>query len=149
MSDEREARRKCKRGVVISNKMDKTVVVRLERTVHHPVFKKAFRRNSKVYAHDASDALQVGDQVLIMETRPLSKLKRWTVVERVQGSEGGEGQLVAAEMAAETKPAKAPAAKKAASKETAVAGEPKKAAVRATKAKAAKSQAIKPGAGSK
>jgi len=79
--EEREGQRKTKRGVVVSNKMQKTVVVRLERTVHHPIYGKALRQNTKVYAHDESDALQIGDEVVIMETRPLSKLKRWAVVQ--------------------------------------------------------------------
>jgi small subunit ribosomal protein S17 len=86
MSNERETRRKCKRGVVISNKMDKTVVVRVTRTVHHPIYGKALQKAAKLYAHDESDALEIGDEVMVMETRPLSKLKRWLVVEKVQGS---------------------------------------------------------------
>lgn len=76
--------RRVKQGVVIGNKMTKTVVVRVERTLRHPLYSKVVTRSSKYYAHDESDALQVGDKVTIMESRPLSKLKRWWVV----GKEG-------------------------------------------------------------
>ncbi len=68
-------------GVVISNKMDKTVTVRVTRKMRHPKYGKVFERSNKFYAHDETDALEVGQKVRIMETRPLSKLKRWRVVE--------------------------------------------------------------------
>jgi len=68
-------------GTVVSNKMDKTVVVSIERIVKHPVYKKFVRRRGKCVAHDAQNICQVGDKVLIAETRPLSKTKRWRVRE--------------------------------------------------------------------
>lgn len=76
-----KCRRKLKKGVVISNKMQKTVVVRVDRTIRHPRYEKIIVRSKKYYAHDESNKLQTGDTVTIMETRPLSKLKRWRVVE--------------------------------------------------------------------
>lgn len=80
MSAER-GRRKTNVGVVISNRMDKTVTVKVMRTMRHEKYGKVIERSKKVYAHDETDALQVGQKVRIMETRPLSKLKRWRVVE--------------------------------------------------------------------
>lgn len=80
---EQEARvsnRKTQKGVVVSNKMQKTVVVKLERTLQHPQYGKIVSRSKKVYAHNEDKPLQVGDIVEIVETRPLSKLKRWRVV---------------------------------------------------------------------
>ncbi len=73
--------RKVKKGIVISNKMDKTVVVKVERTYRHPLLEKVVTRGKKYYAHNESASLQVGDEVKIVETRPLSKLKRWRVVQ--------------------------------------------------------------------
>ena len=78
--EERSGQRKEKQGVVVSNKMDKTVVVRVDRTIRHPEYKKVVTRFKKYYAHDESNALQIGDKVTIVETRPLSKLKHWRVV---------------------------------------------------------------------
>ena len=72
--------RKAKRGTVVSNKMQKTVVVKVERKYRHPEYEKVVVRDKKYYAHDESGSLQVGDVVDIMETRPVSKLKRWRVV---------------------------------------------------------------------
>lgn len=77
-------KRKVFVGVVVSNKMDKTVVVAVDRLVRHPLYKKVVRRTSKFYAHDEFNECRVGDIVEIMETRPLSKLKRWRVVRIVQ-----------------------------------------------------------------
>jgi small subunit ribosomal protein S17 len=68
-------------GVVISDKQDKTVVVQVERRFTHPLLKKTIRRSKKYHAHDESNACKVGDQVRIEEHRPISKLKRWIVVE--------------------------------------------------------------------
>jgi small subunit ribosomal protein S17 len=73
--------RKTRVGVVVSNKMDKTVVVAVERSVKHPVYKKFIKRTTKFKAHDEKNECQVGDTVKIMETRPLSRTKRWRVVE--------------------------------------------------------------------
>lgn len=77
-------KRKVFVGVVVSDKMDKTVVVAVDRLVRHPLYKKVVRRTSKFYAHDEFNECRVGDIVEIMETRPLSKLKRWRVVKIVQ-----------------------------------------------------------------
>jgi small subunit ribosomal protein S17 len=74
-------RRKENIGIVISNKMDKTVTVKVTRKMRHPKYEKVIERSKKYYAHDESDAVEVGQRVRIMETRPLSKLKRWRVVE--------------------------------------------------------------------
>ena len=68
-------------GVVISNKMEKTVTVRVSYKVRHPRYKKVIERSNKYYAHDESNSLENGQQVRIMQTRPLSKLKCWRVVE--------------------------------------------------------------------
>lgn len=73
--------RKKQVGRVVSNKMDKTVVVSIERIVEHPVYKKYVRRRGKCVAHDAQNMCQIGDRVMIVETRPLSKTKRWQVRE--------------------------------------------------------------------
>ncbi len=81
MSAETRGRRKENIGVVISNKMEKTVAVQVSRKMRHPKYGKVIERSKKYYAHDESNALSVGQKVRIMETRPLSKLKRWRVVE--------------------------------------------------------------------
>ncbi len=67
-------------GKVISNKMNKTVVVVVERKVQHPKYKKYITKRTKLYAHDENNECKIGDQVLLESTRPLSKLKRWRVV---------------------------------------------------------------------
>ena len=77
----RTARRKTRVGKVVSNKMAKSIVVAIERRVPHPIYRKYFRRTTKLMAHDEKRAAGVGDTVKIMETRPLSKLKRWRLVE--------------------------------------------------------------------
>ena len=73
--------RKTRRGYVVSDKMDKTVVVSVEDRVKHPLYGKVLRRTSKVKVHDEQNTAGTGDLVLIMETRPLSATKRWRVVE--------------------------------------------------------------------
>ena len=73
--------RKTRQGYVVSDKMDKTVVVEVQDRVKHPLYGKVMRRTSKVKAHDEQNSCGVGDRVLIMETRPLSATKRWRVVE--------------------------------------------------------------------
>ena len=70
-------------GVVVSDKMDKTVVVNVERRTQHPLYKKFIRRSKKYHAHDADNKFQVGDFVRIQECAPISKLKTWEVVEQV------------------------------------------------------------------
>lgn len=77
----RVRRRTEKVGIVTSDKMTKTVVVRVDRLVKHPVYKRYVRRRSKFMAHSDIDGLSIGDQVRIIETRPLSARKRWRVVE--------------------------------------------------------------------
>lgn len=76
-----EAVRKTRVGTVVSSKMQKTIVVEVERRVPHPVFKKIIRRTSKFYAHDEEGKASEGDRVRIEETRPMSRLKRWKLVE--------------------------------------------------------------------
>ena len=73
--------RKTREGMVVSDKMDKTVVVAVEDRFKHPMYGKVVRRTSKLKAHDESNAAGVGDRVLLMETRPMSATKRWRVVE--------------------------------------------------------------------
>ena len=76
--------RKTRIGLVVSDKMMKTVVVSIERRVEHPVYGKMVRRTKKLKAHDEENAAKTGDTVRIMETRPLSKDKRWRVVEIIE-----------------------------------------------------------------
>jgi small subunit ribosomal protein S17 len=73
--------RKTREGLVVSDKMDKTVVVAVEDRFKHPMYGKVVRRTSKLKAHDESNAAGIGDRVLLMETRPTSATKRWRVVE--------------------------------------------------------------------
>ncbi|MGI5161259.1 30S ribosomal protein S17 [Microbispora sp. CA-102843] len=73
--------RKTREGLVVSDKMDKTVVVAVEDRVKHPLYGKVIRRTTKYKAHDEQNAAGVGDRVLLMETRPMSATKRWRVVE--------------------------------------------------------------------
>ncbi len=77
------SQRKVRQGVVVSNGMDQSILVRVERTVKHPLYKKVIRRAKKFMAHDAENACNVGDVVRIMECRPLSRRKRWRLVEIV------------------------------------------------------------------
>ena len=76
--------RKTHTGVVIRDKMDKTIAVEVQRLVRHPRYDKFLRRRSRLYAHDANDEAKVGDVVEVMETRPMSKLKRWRLVRIVR-----------------------------------------------------------------
>jgi small subunit ribosomal protein S17 len=76
--------RKTRVGLVVSDKMEKTVVVSIERRVQHPVYGKMIRRTKKLKAHDETNDAKTGDTVRIMETRPMSKDKRWRVVEIVE-----------------------------------------------------------------
>lgn len=82
MIDEKKSARKVKQGIVVSNKMQKTVVVKVERTMRHPQYNKVITVGKKYYAHydNPEKPLNEGDAVTIQETRPLSKLKRWRVV---------------------------------------------------------------------
>lgn len=80
-------RRKVRQGTVVSDRMDKTVVVVVDRTAAHPVYGKQMARRSRFYAHDEDNQCRVGDVVRIEETRPLSKTKRWRVVELLERPE--------------------------------------------------------------
>ena len=77
---ENRAFRKTRIGQVVSDKMDKTIVVAIEDSVQHPLYKKTMKRTYKLKAHDENNECGIGDKVSIMETRPLSKTKRWRVV---------------------------------------------------------------------
>jgi len=83
VSEERNLR-KTRTGTVVSDKMDKTVVVAVIDSVKHPLYKKIVKRTVKFKAHDEANSCGIGDKVLIMETRPLSKEKRWRVVEIIE-----------------------------------------------------------------
>ena len=81
MATETRHVRKTRTGVVVSDAMNKTVVVQAERRIAHPVYGKIMRRSKKFYAHDEKNEAKKGDKVVIVETRPLSKTKRWRLVE--------------------------------------------------------------------
>ena len=83
-SERARGRRKVRTGVVVSDKMDKTVVVRIDRQMRHPLYRKIVRHSEKLAAHDQTNDAHVGDRVRVMETRPMSKTKRWRVVEVVE-----------------------------------------------------------------
>jgi small subunit ribosomal protein S17 len=85
-----EAKRKVRYGKVVGDKMDKTVIVAVDTPRRHPLYKKTIRRVVKYYAHDEENKSKTGDTVKIEETRPLSKLKRWRVVEIVTKGEVAE-----------------------------------------------------------
>ena len=81
---EQRGLRKTRIGVVVSDKMDKTITIAIERKVSHPIYKKYFKKTTKLMAHDEKSECRVGDKVKIMETRPLSKNKRWRLVEIIE-----------------------------------------------------------------
>ncbi len=81
---EKRGLRKTRTGKVVSNKMKKSIVVAIERKMPHPIYKKYFRRTSTLMAHDEEQKASVGDVVRIMETRPISKQKRWRLIEIVE-----------------------------------------------------------------
>jgi len=83
-TDAQRAKRKERTGEVVSNKMSRTIVVRVTRRHPHPVFKKVITSYNKFYVHDEKQEAKVGDRVRIVETRPISKLKRWRLVEVVE-----------------------------------------------------------------
>jgi small subunit ribosomal protein S17 len=87
-----QGKRRSKTGRVVSDKMDKTVVVSVERLRRHPIYKRVVRLSSKFKAHDQENSAKVGDTVRIEESRPLSREKRWTVVEIV--ARGSQEELV-------------------------------------------------------
>ena len=84
METKTRALRKTRVGRVVSDKMDKTIVVSIETSVKHPLYKKIIKRTFKLKAHDENNECTVGDRVRVMETRPLSKEKRWRLVEIVE-----------------------------------------------------------------
>jgi len=86
-SEQTRGFRKVREGLVVSDKMDKTVVVAVEDRFKHPLYGKVVRRTSKLKAHDEQSSAGVGDRVLLMETRPLSATKRWRVVEILEKAE--------------------------------------------------------------
>lgn len=88
-SETKDARpqRRQREGIVISDKMDKTVVVRVDRRIRHPLYHKELLRSKKLYVHDEERKARVGDVVRVMETRPFSKLKRWRLVEILRSAE--------------------------------------------------------------
>ena len=98
-------------GTVVSDKGDKTVVVRVERRVKHPLYGKIIKLSKKYHAHDEGNAFKAGEQVRIQECAPISKLKSWTVLDRVGAAPAEVAEIVEGETAA--KPAKAPKATKA------------------------------------
>ena len=83
MAEERKLR-KVRVGKVVSNKMDKTIVVAIEDHVRHPKYNKIVKRTIKIHAHDEQNACSIGDKVSVMETRPLSKTKRWRLVQIIE-----------------------------------------------------------------
>lgn len=80
MSETRHMR-KTQMGKVVSDKMDKTIVVEIERRVRHPLYGKIMKKTTKLQAHDENNECNIGDQVRVMETRPLSRMKRWRMIE--------------------------------------------------------------------
>lgn len=84
MPDNIRPKRKTRVGVVISDKMDKTITVQVERAMHHPIYEKMIRHRTKFKVHDEKDEAREGDLVRIQETRPLSKTKRWRLVEIIK-----------------------------------------------------------------
>jgi small subunit ribosomal protein S17 len=84
MSENRTSLRKTKVGKVVSDKMDKTIVVAVADRVAHPLYKKVIKRTYKLKAHDENNEAGIGDRVRVMETRPLSKDKRWRLVEIIE-----------------------------------------------------------------
>jgi small subunit ribosomal protein S17 len=84
MENEKRASRKTRIGMVVSDKMDKTIVVAIADRVKHPLYKKIVKRTYKLKAHDEQNQCNVGDKVKVMETRPLSKDKRWRLMEIIE-----------------------------------------------------------------
>lgn len=91
MSETRDTKRKERTGVVVSDAMDKTVVVRVERRLRHPLYGKELRRFKKFHVHDEKNEAKVGDRVRIVETRPLSRLKRWRLAEILRHGIAADG----------------------------------------------------------
>lgn len=81
---EERNKRKVREGLVVSNKMDKSIVISVERRLKHPKYGKFLKRTTKLMAHDENNECGIGDKVRVMETRPLSKSKRWRLVEIIE-----------------------------------------------------------------
>ena len=94
-------------GTIVSDKGDKTVVVRVDRRVKHPLYGKIIKLSKKYHAHDADNAFSLGEQVRIQECAPISKLKTWTVVERVGAAKAAAVEIVEGATTTADKPAKA------------------------------------------
>lgn len=84
MSELKRSSRKERTGIVVSNKMDKTIVVGIQRQVRHPIYGKFIKKTSRLFAHDEKEEAQEGDTVRVAEVRPLSKHKRWRLLEIVE-----------------------------------------------------------------
>ena len=92
-------------GTIVSDKTDKTVVVKVERKVKHPLYGKIIRRSKKYHAHDEANAFRLGEQVRIEECAPISKLKTWSVLDRVGAAKAAEVEIVEGATAEPAKPA--------------------------------------------
>lgn len=103
------SRRRVVAGVVVSDKMDKTIKVRVERFVQHPMFEKTLRKHYVCYAHDEKKEARRGDKVELAETRPISRLKHWRLVRVVEKGDAGAAATDAREAARPQKPADSPA----------------------------------------
>lgn len=79
--------RKVRQGIVVSDKMDRSVVVRVDRTLRHPIYKKVIRRSKRYMAHDQENTCRIGDVVRITECRPISRKKRWRLLEVIRKAE--------------------------------------------------------------
>ena len=96
-------------GTIVSDKADKTVTVRVDRRVKHPLYGKIIRRSKKYHAHDADNAFRIGEQVRIEECKPISKSKAWTVIERIGAAKAAVVEINEPDMAAPEKEPKAEA----------------------------------------
>ncbi len=118
-------------GTIVSDKPDKTVVVRVERRVKHPLYGKIIRLSKKYHAHDEGNAYRAGEQVRIEECAPISKQKNWTVLDRIGAARAADVEAPAAKKASvvtkKSKPVKSPAKKAAAKKPAATKAKPAKA----------------------
>jgi len=85
---EQNVKKRTLTGLVVSDKMDKTITVKVERQVQHPLYGKYIKRSSKVHAHDEANECKIGDTVTVIESRPLSKTKSWQLVEVVEKAKG-------------------------------------------------------------
>jgi len=94
MQSKPRPRRKERVGVVVSDKMDKTITVEVDRSMHHPVYNKMVRTATKFKVHDEKNSAKVGDTVRIEETRPLSKTKRWRLVEILNKKDSSENGII-------------------------------------------------------